>query len=350
MNIRYLHQLLSRINEITVIGKNAEVDGVLCHVIGVVRYGMQMRLLVLQYDGAFQQHVEETGAADLCGNLDMAESNRIVLRGGGKFDSANPFRAVRKVFISESEFEVHSSEHQRLSIQGWEPILILSEFLRHGWQPDGMDFQSIDMLFLASLELNGDYTAIPAFGENPELRFTMGPDSVSYLVEQPITLTVGGEYQGKLRFKDVAAGEEHWAQINRVYLSNIWEDMGKIFADSKMQEQMTPEQIAQAKSHLDEQLLEICPKGMCFPIIEYECEEGISLNFYSKAYLDAVRVRRRSCSSIGFIVRPDQPTGILGLKLKAAVIQEPVPGDTVCIEAELFQYIHTTTGGDIVLK
>jgi hypothetical protein len=87
---------------------------------------------------------------------------------------------------------------------------------------------------------------------------------------------------------------------------------------------------------------------MCFPIIEYECEEDILLRFYSKAYLDAMSIHRSS--GIGFIVSPDQPTGILGVKLKVDIIQEPVPANTISIEAELFQYIHTTTGGDIVLK
>jgi hypothetical protein len=307
-----------------------------------------MRLLVLQYDKAFQQHVEEAEAEDLCDNLDVPESKRMMLRGKRQIDAANPFRAVSKVFIGEREFQINSSEHRRLSTQDWKSIFILSEFLRHGWQPDGIDVQSIDMLFLTSLELDGDYTDIPAFGENPALRFTMRPDNVSYLVEQPITLTVGGDYHDKLWFRDSITGEEHWAQINRVYLSDMWADMAKTFANPKIQEQMTSEQIAQAKSHLEEKLIEICPKGMCFPIIEYECEEDILLRFYSKAYLDAMSIHRSS--GIGFIVSSDQPTGILGVKLKADIIQEPVPANTVSIEAELFQYIHTATGGDIVFQ
>ena len=348
MNIGYLQKLLSCIDEITVIGRNTEVDGVLCHVVGIVRYGMQMRLLVLQYDEAFVQHIEEAEAAGMCDNFDIVENNRTVLRCHGKIDFPNPFRAVRKVFIGEEEFEVHSSKHRRLSIQDCECILILSELLRNGWKPEGIDFQSIDMLFLASLELNGDYTAIPAFGENPVLRFTMGPDSVPCLVEQPITLTIGGEYQDKLWFQDALTGEKHWVWINRLYLLDMWAEMAKTFTNPKLQEQMTPEQIAKAKSDFEERFLEICPMGMCFPVIEYECEEGISLNFYSKAYLDAMPVHRNS--SIGFIVGTDQPVGIKGLKLKAAVIEEPVPWDTLSIEAELFQYVHTAAGGDIVLK
>jgi hypothetical protein len=39
-------------------------------------------------------------------------------------------------------------------------------------------------------------------------------------------------------------------------------------------------------------------------IIEYECEEGIFLQFYFKAYLEATPISRNSV--MRFIVRPDQ--------------------------------------------
>lgn len=341
---------MSRIDEITVIGKTTEVEGVLCHAMGVVRYGMEMRLLVLEYSEDYEQHVEEMEVSDPCGDMNMAKSNRILQGGRGRTDFHNPLQAVRKIFIGEREFEVYGSEHHKLGIQDCETILIFSEFLHHGWLPKGIDFQNIDMLYLTSLELHGDYSAIPAFGEEPKLRFTMGKDSVSHLVEQPITLKVGGEYPGKLWFRGSATNEGHWTQINRVYLLDVWAEMGKVFDNPKTKEQMTPVQIAQAKSNLDEQLLNICPRGMYFPVVEYECEEDISLSFYLKAFLDAMPVKRSNGngSSIGFIIKPDQPTGILGKKLKAAVIQQPVTEDTISIEAELFQYYLTTTGSDVV--
>ena len=52
---------------------------------------------------------------------------------------------------------------------------------------------------------------------------------------------------------------------------------------------------------------------------------------------------------MGFIVGSDKQTGILGMKLKAALIQEPVPVDTVSIEAELFQYYKTMTLDDVII-
>lgn len=141
---------------------------------------------------------------------------------------------------------------------------------------------------------------------------------------------------------------EHWAQINRVYLSDMWEEMDKILTDPKLHEYMAPEEIAKVKLNFEKHFAEICQRGMCFPVIEYECEKEISLQFYSRTFLDAKPVHKNS--GMGFIIKPDQPSGILGFKLKAAVIQDPVPPNTRKIEAELFQYIRTVTNDDIILK
>lgn len=347
MNIRCLNEFLCRKEEIAVIGKSAEIDGIIYNVMGVVRIGLQLQLLILQYDEAFRQSIEEDEAS-FCEVPHKPESNRELLSRKRQHDAVNPFWSVGSVFIGEKEFEVHGAERRRLSIQSWEDVLLISEFLRNGWKADGIDFQSIDMLFLTSLELDGEYAATPYLDKNLALRFSMRTDSVDHLVEQPITLTVGGEYHDKLWLKDSSDGKEHWFMINKIYLTDMWAEMEELLNSPKIQEQMTQEQIAQAKSDFEEKFVKICPRGMLFPVVEYECEEGISLQFYTKDYLEAKPENKNS--GIGFIVRPENPTGILGLKLKAAIVQEPVPPDTVSIEAELFQYFHTTTGDDVVLK
>ncbi|MGB4439239.1 MAG: hypothetical protein WBJ13_08470 [Sedimentibacter sp.] len=54
------------------------------------------------------------------------------------------------------------------------------------------------------------------------MHFVMGNDCVSYLVEKPVTLTVNGEYPEKIWFKNEETGEEHWVQINSVYLNDSY--------------------------------------------------------------------------------------------------------------------------------
>jgi len=346
MNIRYLNEFLSRMEEIAVIGRTAKVDGVICNIMGMVRNGLQLRLLILQYDENFQHNVEEDETA-FCDIPSRPENNRKRLSRKMHHDAVNPFWTVRKILVGDREFEVNGAENHRLNIQNCEDILLISEFLHNGWQPKGIDYQNIDMLFLTSLELEGEYTAIPGLLENSELRFSMRADSVPYLVEQPITLTVGGQYPDRLWFRDLC-DKEHWFLINQIYLSDMWAEIEKTLNDPRIQEQMTKEQIAQAKLDFEKKFLKICPKGMLLPVIEYECEENIALQFYTKDYLDAEPVNKNG--GIGFIVRPENPTGILGLKLKAAIVQEPVPANTVSIVAELFQYFHTITVDDIVVK
>jgi len=48
-------------------------------------------------------------------------------------------------------------------------------------------------------------------------------------------------------------------------------------------------------------------------------------------------------------MQSDEPIGKLGLKLKAAIIQEPMMANTVNIEAELFHYSQTGKPKDIVI-
>lgn len=347
MNIQYLHGILSRIDEIKVIGKSSEVDGIICNVMGIVRHGAQMHLLILQYDEGYQERIEEREAAELSDTPDIPRSNRMFLRNDRKNEPINPFRSVRKAFIADREFEVFSSECNRLNTQDWEHLLVIAQFLNNGWQPNEIDYQDIDMLFLNRLKLEGDYNSIPVFSQNPELRFVMRPCNEVCQVEKPVALKVGGQYPDKITFRDATTGAEHWVQINRVYLVDIWEEMNKTFSNPEFQEKLTPEEINQVRLNFEKKFTEVCPKGMYFPVVKYECEEDISLQFYSRSYLDAEPVHRSS--GMVFMFRPDQPLGILGLKLKAAVIQEPVPADTETIEAEIFQYSYVTVKDDILL-
>jgi len=347
MNIREMHEILTGIDEINVIGKNVEIDGVICNIMGIVRHGTEIRLVILQYDESFHEKIVEIEENELYAVPEKPESNRMILSFDRKLDAKNPFQSVLKVFIDEKEFVVYDTEHRRLDTKDAESILTIVKFLDNGWMPAEIEYHNIDMLFQTTLKISGDLDSISACGPDPVLRFVLGPHSEIHQVEKPITLVVGEDYQEAIAFHDKATGEEHWVRINRVYLSDIWEEMSKVFSHPKLQEQMDPEAITRMRSDFEIKFQEVCPRGMYYPVIEYECEDDISLQFFSKAFLDASPLHK--ASNMGFIVRPDQSSGILGHKLKAAVIQEPVPADTTTIEAELFQYIRIIAGSDIEL-
>ena len=50
MNIKYIQELLFRVDEIKTISKTVEINGVVCNIAGFVRYGQQLRIVVVEYD------------------------------------------------------------------------------------------------------------------------------------------------------------------------------------------------------------------------------------------------------------------------------------------------------------
>jgi len=181
MNIKYIQELLSRIDEIKIIGKTIEINGVICNIAGLVRYGKKLRLIILEYDEVYSQKVEEIEMSELC-EVREQETNRLILKGRGRIEAAQPFRNIKSVFIDEMEFEINVTENRLLNFKDGESVLFLSELLRNGWNPEGVDYQSIDMLFFTSIEFAGDFDEIPEFDENAKLHFIMNKDSSSYLV------------------------------------------------------------------------------------------------------------------------------------------------------------------------
>lgn len=345
MNIKYLQEQLSRIDEVKIIGKAKEINGVIYNVAALVRYGTDLRLIIIDYDEQYRQQIEDREMSESCEERHKPETNRILIK--SREHDFKPLRTIKSVIIGSKEFEVSGSEGSGLSVQDGESIVLLTELLRCGWNPEGIDFQRIDNLYLTSVELKGEFSKISEIEENPRLHFTMRNDSIAHIVEHPVKLTVNGEYTEKLWLKSKKTGEENWVQINKVYLQDMWSEMEKTFSQPKLLERMTPEEIEKAKKDFEKHFIKICPKGMCFPIVEYECDESISLEFHSTKYLESQPVSNGS--SMGFIVSSDKKTGILGMKLKVAVIQEPMDINTEIIEAELFQYFKTYTPEDIII-
>ncbi len=348
MNIDFLKQLLfsSRIDEVRILGKNKEIDGVVCNIAALVRYGRELRLIILAYDENFQNQIEENELYERYVKPPDMMTNRMKMKGKDSIKEVQPFNALKSIHIGDVEFEVRGWERRRLNDQEGEGILILSELLRNGWTAEGIDYQNLDMIFFQSIELGGDFDKIPDFGDT-SLHFVKGNDIITHVAELPVTLTVDGEYHDKIWFKNKETGAESWVQINRVYLMDMWEEMEKTFSDPRLLEQMTKEELAAAKRDFEEKFEDICSKGMFYPAIEYECEENISLQFYTKSHLDSKTASKNG--GIGFIIKPEKATGILGMRLKSSIIQEPVLSDTSVIEAELFQYFETVSLDDIVI-
>jgi len=44
------------------------------------------------------------------------------------------------------------------------------------------------------------------------------------------------------------------------------------FNDPRLKEQFTAEELEKSKRDFESRFAAICPRGMCFPVIEYECK------------------------------------------------------------------------------
>ena len=150
MNIQYLKEFISRITEIKIIGRTTEVNGVIYHIMGIVRDDRRLRFLALQYDEDFAAREEEAGIEELNApaQKQKARSNRECLRCGRKIDPVNIFWAGGNVKIGETQFDIKETENRRCDMQNWEIAVLFTEFLRCGWNPTGIDDQNIENMFL----------------------------------------------------------------------------------------------------------------------------------------------------------------------------------------------------------
>ena len=65
MLLRNLQECLNGVDEIAVIGREATADGVLCHVVGLIRRGTVASLLLMTYDEAYRELLENAEIEEL---------------------------------------------------------------------------------------------------------------------------------------------------------------------------------------------------------------------------------------------------------------------------------------------
>lgn len=194
MNLQGLQRQLSQISEIAVIGRTAEVDGIIYHAMGMVRGDDgTLQMLVLQYDEAYRRKLEEAEIAEFADTPEELITNRIEKRGDRSIRPDLRFHHVEKIRIGDLELTVNGSSGSICGPRRWDRAALFTQFLLNGWNPGGIDTEDIDAMFLMELDLAGTYDAIPTFDAGAPICFSMGRDSTNHLVELPVTLAIGGE-------------------------------------------------------------------------------------------------------------------------------------------------------------
>lgn len=194
-------------------------------------------------------------------------------------------------------------------------IQLFSDMMSAGWQvPGWLENEEWDCLQLTGLTIAG-LEKLPAYSPEMPITITHRPAPVRHILEKAVTLQVGK--RRSFSFTD-NHGDEVWCHINNVTLIDVWKSTEEQLNDSKLAENFSPEQLAQAREHRYKALEQNCPEGMCYAGIEYECSKDLCLTFYTREYLKSCPTTHHGSSYFLLMrLKPDKETGIHGLPSKA---------------------------------
>lgn len=361
MNFENLYGLIPVFNEIRVIGKNTVLNETVLDFIGAVLKNSVLKIYVMQYNEDWYEKklmYEESGTANDIISRKSTNRTKILSEITRHFDF--PTFSLHSIISGENTFNISQSSYAYMGERPLKEIMLMSEFLKLGYTPEGKvgdkDFQN---LYLTEFEIEGKYDRIPeSLYQRPFTLRTL-VYSETHRTSKRLRLETGTNYPRAVSFKDIYTGEKHSFYIENVYLMDIWAEMEKNFSSHTFLSYISPEKTAKIKSDFYEHLSALCPRDMRLPVIEYEAEAGISLEFFSKAFLDSPCYSasvRHSGGIIGgatkptaIFVRPDSPSGLgkHGISLKAAVVNFPVPADSVEISVEMLRFFIKAEPEDI---
>ena len=142
-------------------------------------------------------------------------------------------------------------------------------------------------------------------------------------------------------FQVVVAEEKEidLAEIGKIYiretkLVDMYAQMEECFESEQFQKHYSHEEIQKQRTDFENNFSKHCPKGKYYAAVEYEAPENISVDIKLKSVLDSPPVPKDSC--MGFILGSDLLPVHDGMKVKTAVVDSPLDGDTEIIDAEIF--------------
>lgn len=332
MNINQLYNDIQSIKEIRPIGKNITVDGVFCHCMGMaLRNDGTLHMLVLEYDEEYRGRAEEMEISEQYRDQEK-HTYRSLRHLNENCSPALIFQETEAVHAGKHTWKVNIAESD-ICGDKQKMTVLFSMFIINNWDFSGLECFNSEYLFLIDLYLEGEFEKIPEIKNEDRVCFALRENSICHFAEIPVHLTIG-ENRTEMIFYDRKSGERHRAYINKTELCDMKKEMEKVFYSSEFKEKFSADEIAQCKEDFQERFGSTCEKDKRYCVVEYECEEHISLEFHSRQRLDAER--ESSSDAVGFLMKPNMEKGVSGMRVKAAVIQEPVNADTKSIDAELF--------------
>ena len=82
-------------------------------------------------------------------------------------------------------------------------------------------------------------------------------------------------------------------------LYDLWSNQEERIRDWKESGKCSEEELRQLKWSWERTAAKLCPKGKCLPLIVYESEEDIQLDFYDRPYLNSLVPTRNRDTELG---------------------------------------------------
>lgn len=358
MNYAYFDLLYTKsmYDEIKVIGKDVEWDGVFYHVMGMTLKDKKAMLHVLEFDRTKEDVWDDDGLCDeeILQRLRPREQTpRERMKESARQKERSMFLHMREFKSNGTSYEMSGGQSGTLRNGDYgEAYFLFYRMRQAGWRlTEASVFYEADweVLAITECELREEYEHLPDVDEPFEISYDVMPTDC--VLELPVTLEVGQEATLSFPMTD---GQTAECYINKVYMMDMWAEEEKRFADKEYRERMlahvSEEELEHMKQRLFEALAETCPRGQHYMVVEYECTQDVALRFYDKGYLDTVpQPKAGSASSLVMIAKPEEKLGSHGLKLQGCIIQTPLPPETTRLAAELFSYCERVRREEMVL-
>ncbi len=354
-----LNDFYSKIDSIKcvkVIQKVLETEISLCNIIGFYIFEGDFVLFVLEYLKNQENYYDEQEA--FYSNYNK-RTNREKLINNIKKEAGNSFfNNLREVAIGSHRFAVSEWHTSKIDFDNYEFPLLFSNFKAAGWKPKELGNLDSNKCKLTQIKLNASFDDIMVINNYNKIDFVMSKLFNTYISLNRLTLDVGREYNEKIIVKDKDSEKEHWIFINRVYLYDINKEIIKAFDNPKYVELYSEDELKKLVDDTVKKTEAICPKEERLLVVEYESED-IDINLYSVKWLDELPYIDNS-SDMWFSLKPKDEYGVLGEKLKVAIIREPFDKNTETVKAEILSFsqakqksvidIDLIYGNDEVLK
>lgn len=217
---------------------------------------------------------------------------------------------------------------------------ILAHFLSSGAHPAKLKEADLDQLLLVKMNVQGSYKKLPFV--KPDLRrlsFSFQNKVQVVPVKKKMKVTMGDSFPRKLSFKEPDGSGRHEFYIERVYLEDIRADQMALLEDPQFLSEIPEGELEHVKQALLQSLDQICPEGKVIPVIEYETDENLTLEFYENDYLSAeYKEDYNSQAELLLVMEPEEEKGRHGMTLRACAMAAPVDPSTEEVAVELLQY------------